>query len=141
MPVMSDTANHIAHSSAEDDTKGRDQYELKEVEHADLSAQNVVVYADEELEPELHIRTWIALAAFFLLNYTQVVALQGPTAVVSASTLEQGLPPIPVEIIADLPRSVILHWSGSPQHSSANLGGSSPFVGSRSPRTDHFHRL
>lgn len=38
---------------------------------------------DPELEPELHARTWVAIAAFFLLNYTQVVALQGPTAVVS----------------------------------------------------------
>jgi hypothetical protein len=44
---------------------------------------------EEELEPELHARTWIALAAFFLLNFTQVASLQGPTAVVS--TLESGM--------------------------------------------------
>ena len=37
---------------------------------------------DEEQDPELRAHTWIALAAFFLLNYTQVVALQGPSAVV-----------------------------------------------------------
>jgi hypothetical protein len=62
--------------------KNPGQHQLKEVEHVDNAPQNPV-FDEEEVEPELHIRTWIALAAFFLLNYTQVVALQGPAAVVS----------------------------------------------------------
>ena len=44
-----------------------------------------LVYDDVDEEPELHTRTYIALAAFFLLNYVQVYALQGPPLVVSSS--------------------------------------------------------
>lgn len=40
------------------------------------------VYEDEE-EPEFHTRTYFALIAMFLLNFVQVLALQGPPAVVS----------------------------------------------------------
>ena len=43
--------------------------------------ENLVYDADEE--PELHARTYLALAAMFLLNLVQVFALQGPPAVVS----------------------------------------------------------
>ena len=39
-------------------------------------------YDDEEQEPELHARTYFALAAMFLLNLVQVLALQGAPAVV-----------------------------------------------------------
>ena len=41
-----------------------------------------LVYDDDEREPELHARTYFALAAMFILNLVQVVALQGPPAVV-----------------------------------------------------------
>jgi hypothetical protein len=41
-----------------------------------------LVYNDTEEEPELHIRTYVALLAMFILNLVQVVALQGPPAVV-----------------------------------------------------------
>lgn len=40
-------------------------------------------YKDEDEQPVLHHRTYIALAALFLLNFTQVIALNGPPAVVS----------------------------------------------------------
>ena len=79
---MADVHNHTAHPATEIDTKDHAQCEVKEVEHVDLSAQNPT-FDEEEVEPEFHARTWIALAAFFMLNYTQVVALQGPSAVVS----------------------------------------------------------
>lgn len=39
-------------------------------------------YDDAEQEPELHARTYFALAAMFLLNLVQVLALQGPPAMV-----------------------------------------------------------
>lgn len=45
-------------------------------------AANNLIYENDEEEPEIHLRTWIALASMWLLNYVQVVALQGPPAVV-----------------------------------------------------------
>jgi hypothetical protein len=36
----------------------------------------------EGIEPELHARTYIALAAMILLNFVQILALQGPPTVV-----------------------------------------------------------
>lgn len=42
-----------------------------------------LVYADEEQEPELHARTYVAVASMFLLNLVQLVALQGPPALLS----------------------------------------------------------
>lgn len=83
---MADVHNHTIQPAAEIDTKDHGQYELKEAEQVDLSAQNST-FDEEEVEPELHARIWITLVAFFMLNYTQVVALQGPSAVVSTSDL------------------------------------------------------
>ncbi len=39
-------------------------------------------YDEAELEPAIHARTYFALVAMFLLNMVQVLALQGPPAVV-----------------------------------------------------------
>ncbi|KPI34758.1 uncharacterized protein AB675_2 [Cyphellophora attinorum] len=36
---------------------------------------------DEDEVPELHLRTWIALAAMMLLQFVQLLSLQGPSAV------------------------------------------------------------
>lgn len=47
-----------------------------------LSEEGNLVYDGDE-EPEIHMRTWIALASMFVLNLVQVFALQGPPAVVS----------------------------------------------------------
>lgn len=47
------------------------------------TAENNLVYDDADEEPELHARTYIALISMFFLNLVQVVALQGPPAVVS----------------------------------------------------------
>lgn len=54
---------------------------LSEEKPPDRHATNLV-YDDVDEEPELHARTYIALAAMFLLNLVQVVALLGPPAVV-----------------------------------------------------------
>ena len=48
-----------------------------------VDTQNNLVYNEVEDEPEIRARTWVALAAMFILNLVQVVALQGPPAVVS----------------------------------------------------------
>lgn len=42
-------------------------------------------YEKEDEEPELHLRTYLAFGVVLLLNYTQIIALQGPPAVVSLS--------------------------------------------------------
>jgi hypothetical protein len=55
--------------------------EEQHLEHVKTSSLNLE-YNDDEEEPEIHARTYIALAAMFLLNLVQVVALQGPPAVV-----------------------------------------------------------
>lgn len=47
-----------------------------------------IVYTNEEEEPELHLRTWIALASIYLLLAGQGLAFQGPAAVVSGSPMD-----------------------------------------------------
>jgi hypothetical protein len=42
-----------------------------------------LVYDDVDEEPVIHLRTWIALASMFLMNFVQTFALQGPPSVVS----------------------------------------------------------
>ena len=42
-----------------------------------------LVYTDEDEEPEIHLRTWIAMASMILLLCVQNLSLQGPPAVVS----------------------------------------------------------
>jgi hypothetical protein len=60
----------------------KNSHEAQHLEHAKTSSLNLE-YNDDEKEPEIHARTYVALAAMFLLNFVQVVALQGPPAVVS----------------------------------------------------------
>lgn len=58
----------------------------RQIEDFDASNQNLH-YDEVDQEPELHARTYLALFAMFLLNMVQVLALQGPPAVVSAPTV------------------------------------------------------
>jgi len=60
----------------------------KHLENSPEESKNLS-YNDDEEEPEIHMRTWVALGAMWLLNYVQVVALQGPPAVVSLNCLSQ----------------------------------------------------
>jgi len=57
------------------------------LEEADARAD--LVYDNVNEEPEIHMRTWIALAAMLLLNLTQVFAIQGPPAMVSQHSFKQ----------------------------------------------------
>ena len=57
----------------------------KQTEDTDSSDGNLH-YGEVDEEPELHITTYIALVSMFLLNMVQVLALQGPPAVVSVQT-------------------------------------------------------
>lgn len=42
-----------------------------------------LAYSEEDVEPEIHLRTYLALFALFLLNVVQVVGLTGPPSMVS----------------------------------------------------------
>jgi hypothetical protein len=55
-------------------------------EHHELSKEHEVqnlMYADDDQEPEIHLRTWIAVLAMCVLGYVQLVALTGPSTIVS----------------------------------------------------------
>jgi len=57
-------------------------YEVEKRLENVITAPANFVYDDDDEEPELHARTYFALAAMFFLNLVQVLALQGPPAVV-----------------------------------------------------------
>ena len=79
---MVGTLDHAVSHPSDAGVKTNDEYELNEVERAEPNVAGLP--SDDEDVPELHARTWIAITAFFLLNFTQVVALQGPSTVVCA---------------------------------------------------------
>lgn len=56
--------------------------EPEHLERVDTIAGANLVWDHTDEEPEIHARTYFALAAMFLLNLVQVFALQGPPAVV-----------------------------------------------------------
>lgn len=56
---------------------------LEKSDYKSPSGEANLVYADIDKEPELHARTWIAIAAMCFLNFVQIIALQGPPAVLS----------------------------------------------------------
>lgn len=59
----------------------------KHLERVDIDNQDFV-YDDAEHEPELHFRTWIALASMFLYNYVIIITLLSPAAVVSRPPIQ-----------------------------------------------------
>lgn len=75
----------MAEGAVEKETASGDFHDEKHTvqhhEHA-VDAHGNLVYENAEEEPELHARTYLALASMFLLNLVQVFALQGPPAVV-----------------------------------------------------------
>ena len=94
--------------------------EEKGVDHVEHSGENLV-YDDNDKEPELHARTYLALVAMFLLSFVQVVALQGPPAVVCVILsnffwLDK----------ADISFSALIHRKRPEQHAPANLDPQQP---------------
>ncbi|KAH7394196.1 putative siderophore iron transporter [Phaeosphaeria sp. MPI-PUGE-AT-0046c] len=55
--------------------------ECVKAETTNASQDNLTYNGDEE--PELYLRTWLAVAAMFMLNFVHVFALMGPPAVLS----------------------------------------------------------
>ena len=74
---MAGTDRGTTSSEVDRDEKGHDARWVERVENSS---------DHEEVEPKFHYRTWIALLAFFLLNFVQIVAIQSPTAVVRLPT-------------------------------------------------------
>ncbi|OOQ84512.1 putative siderophore iron transporter [Penicillium brasilianum] len=70
------TADEVKATSIEDENG-----DVKRIESTDVSSD--IEYDDDENEPELHARTYVAVLAMFLLNMVQVLALQGPPAVLT----------------------------------------------------------
>lgn len=68
--------------------KGGAAQPVEHVEHVedtkslDLNLPVDLAYDNEEEEPALHSRTYLALVALFVLNFVQVVALTGPPMIV-----------------------------------------------------------
>lgn len=88
------TMSAVTHSLTADDAKFRD--DKPEVEHREGDATDSspepasfldMEYDNDDQEPELHARTYVALAALFVLNYVQVFALNGPPSVVGHHSL------------------------------------------------------
>lgn len=71
-----------------------------------------LVYDNVDVEPELHLRTYLALASVILLNYVQVIALQSPPAVVSIHR-KKLLYPDSTDLYQNL---AYLYWKEPRQH-------------------------
>jgi len=74
-------SNSTVQDTGANNSSEKTSMEAKHLEEV-VTQEGNLVYDGEE-EPEIHMRTWIALASMFLLNLVQVFALQGPPAVVS----------------------------------------------------------
>jgi hypothetical protein len=106
--------------------------EAEHVEQSSVTAnQDNLAYADEEEEPELHARTYLAIAALFVLNFVQVFALTGPPAIVSSGHL-----------LADpwAHRSAYLYWRRLGWILYPKLGPQRPVPSSSCGRTSHRKR-
>ena len=80
-PSIEKTAhNHGADVVSVDEKRGASND--NQIEHVITNDGNLH-YDEADEEPEIHMRTYIALFSMFMLNLVQVVALQGPPAVVS----------------------------------------------------------
>ncbi|KEF63228.1 uncharacterized protein A1O9_01205 [Exophiala aquamarina CBS 119918] len=62
-----------------------------------------LTYDDIDEEPSLHVRTYIALAAMFMLNLAQMVALQGPPTFLNSIGADLKAPQTQVWIVTVLP--------------------------------------
>lgn len=76
--MSSNAKSAQAHSPVHEETSEDE----KRLDRVVTSSTGNLVYDNNDEEPELHARTWFAIAAMFFLNLVQVFALQGPPAVV-----------------------------------------------------------
>ncbi|KAK5455817.1 hypothetical protein LTS15_005134 [Exophiala xenobiotica] len=123
--------------------------EGQHLEDAPISQGNLV-YDDDFEEPEIHMRTWVALAAMCLLSMAQLVALQGPPAVLSYigtdlnGTKQQTWVPNALTLMQAVLGPVIASASDTFQARKPLLVGSSvvSFIGSAiAPGSGNIYRL
>ena len=76
------TISHVEDNTSSGDPEKVSSTVAGHLKEAGPEDQNLVYNVVDE-EPEIHVRTYVAIAAMFLLNLVQVFALQGPPAVVS----------------------------------------------------------
>lgn len=98
-----------------------------------LAPSTNLVYNHDDEEPELHARTYFAVAAMFLLNMVQVFALQGPPTVVSIDH-ETNLALYLLDVAFD-------HRGGSSQHSCPDMGAQRPVTRPSRHRSSYFFRV
>ena len=89
-------------------------------------------YDEEDEEPELHARTYMALFAMFILNGVQVLALLGPPAVVSDLIKRKTQVPMTLLTIS-LTSKAELHRHQPERSPEADLDTQLPFTRSSRP--------
>lgn len=85
-------SNVTTNGKAEDIQTSQNESSLKYQSKSWHLEETNLSYHDIEQEPKIHTRTYFAVAAMLLLNYVQIIALQGPPLVVSRSHLRK--PPL-----------------------------------------------
>ncbi len=60
-----------------------ESFNIGDIERTTSPPTGNLVYDNVDEEPVIHLRTWIALASMFIMNFVQTFALQGPPSVVS----------------------------------------------------------
>lgn len=88
-PAQDPIANSMAQEHARDQIlmpENKDLSVIAQQQHLENASDTFgnLVYGDDSKEPEIHVRTWIALGAMCMLSLAQLTALQGPPAVVSS---------------------------------------------------------
>ena len=108
----SGSANDHGSPSQEGEAKSESKAHL---EHIDAINEDLV-YDDAEHEPQLHFRTWVALAAMWLYNYVIVLTLLSPPVVV-CSLLVKAAVTVVLTSVSDL-----IHRSESQRREQADVG-------------------
>lgn len=88
-PIFPQTASNMGEPTAKEHadipiglSRG-ESINIGDVENTTSFATGNLFYNNVDEEPVIHLRTWIALASMFMMNFVQTFALQGPPSVVS----------------------------------------------------------
>jgi hypothetical protein len=77
---VSETERRLASGACE--TKEKDKPPMVDAYIEDIGLDQNIRYDDAEHEPELHLKTWVALGAMWCYNFAVVLALNSPAAIV-----------------------------------------------------------
>lgn len=82
------THHHISTDQKEADSNTQDNGAEHVEQSSELDVQNLV-YAEDDVEPEIHLQTWIAVFAICVQGYVQLIGLTGPPLIVSRLRTKQ----------------------------------------------------